>query len=383
MVPPPRIAEDERVETLFPFLACFFALVAGFSMGVLFSRRKEAARPGLDDRSLVQAVDTLESTNRELRDVVDALEHAAGTDRLTGAWNRRRFEEAAHAEMSLAHRRGTPVSMLMIDIDRFKRVNDSMGHEAGDAVLVGVANSIRDQLRGSDPLARWGGEEFLVLSPINRLEGGQVLAEKLRKAVAAMQFPGLGSVTISVGVAEHVTGETLAQWIGRADRAVYAAKKAGRNRVALDPDRSTMAAPGEPSSLEIPWDERHFSGHALIDQQHQKLVNLANGLLAGLTSHQPVDELALRMKRICAQAAQHFLDEEKYLRSIGWPGLDDHVEQHKRLLEKARQLQAETEKGSLDLGQVTSFLAMDLVLGHIVQEDTKYFSLVDQGSVAG
>lgn len=383
MVRTARIAEDRQVLLLFPILACCFALLAGFALGVLFSRRKEDNQAGARDRSLVQALDTLETTNRELRDVVDALEHAAGTDRLTGAWNRRRFEEAAHAEMSLAHRRGTPVCMLMIDIDHFKRVNDSMGHEAGDAVLVGVVSTIRDQLRGSDPMARWGGEEFLVLSPINRLEGGQVLAEKLRKAVSEMHFPGLGAITISIGVAEHVTGETLAQWIARADRAVYTAKKKGRNRVVLDPDRSNLAGPGEPSSLEIPWDERHFSGHALIDEQHQKLVSLANGLLAGLTNNQAVDELALRMKRICAQAAQHFLDEEKYLRNIGWTGLEEHIEQHRRLLEKARQLQAETENGKLDLGQVTSFLAMDLVLGHIVKEDAKYFSLIEPAAPAG
>jgi len=358
---------------LFPFLACFFAGLAGFAIGILYDRRRRAAAP--EDRSLSQALGTLESTNRELREVVEALEKAAGTDRLTGTWNRRRFEEAAHAEMSLSHRRGTPVSLLMIDIDHFKRVNDSFGHETGDAVLVGVAAAIRDQLRGSDPLARWGGEEFLVLSPTNRLEGAQQLAEKLLKTVAALQFPGLGQVTISIGVAEHLFGESLAQWIGRADRAVYAAKAAGRNQVALDPQRSEMAGEGEPLVLEIPWDERYLSGNAVIDEQHHKLVSLANGLLAGLTSKQPADELSLRMKRICAHAAQHFLDEERILRELGWNGLTGHAACHRDLLLKARALQAETESGATDLGRMTSFLSMDLVLGHIVQEDTKFFPL--------
>ncbi len=360
---------------LFPFLACFFAGLAGFAIGILYDRRKGAKGAATEGSALVHALDTLESTNRELREVVDALEKAAGTDRLTGAWNRRRFEEAAHAEMSLAHRRGTPVSLLMIDIDHFKRVNDRLGHEAGDAVLVGVATAIRDQLRGSDPLARWGGEEFLVLSPTNRLEGAQTLAEKLLRTVAALEFPGLWPITISVGIAEHLAGESLAQWVARADRAVYAAKAAGRNRVALDPERSVLAGEGEPLVLEIPWDERYLSGNTLIDEQHHKLVNLANGLLAGLTSKQPADELSLRMKRICAHAAQHFMDEERILRELGWGGLARHAECHRELLGKARALQAETERGASDLGKMTSFLSMDLVLGHIVQEDARFFAL--------
>lgn len=362
------------MDFLFPILACAFAGLAGFAAGVLFARRKAHRHPAGGDPSLSQAIVAFETTNLELREVVEALEQAAGTDRLTGAWNRRRFEEAAHAEMSLALRRGTPASLLMIDLDHFKRVNDTLGHEAGDAVLVGATHAIRSQLRGSDTLVRWGGEEFLVLSPASRLEGAQLLAEKLLKSVSDLHFPGLGGITVSIGVAELLAGENLTQWIARADRAVYAAKEAGRNRVVLDAERRARADAPEPFILEILWDDRFLCGHNLIDEQHHKLVSLANGLLAGLTSKQPAEELTLRMKRICAHAAQHFMDEERILRSIGANGLEAHAGRHRELLEKARQLQAESEKGTFDLGRVATFLSLDLVLGHIVEEGVDFIS---------
>ena len=368
---------------LFPVLACVFAGLSGFAAGVLFARRKARQDMSGNDPSLSQAIVAFETTNLELREVVEALEQAAGTDRLTGAWNRRRFEEAAHSEMSLALRRGTPASLLMIDLDHFKRVNDTLGHEAGDAVLVGATNAIRSQLRGSDKLVRWGGEEFIVLSPASRLEGAQLLAEKLLKAIADLHFPGLGTITVSIGVAELRAGENLSQWIARADRAVYAAKEAGRNRVVLDSERLTRADTPEPFILEILWDDRFLCGHTLIDEQHHKLVSLANGLLTGLTSKLPAEELTLRMKRICAHAAQHFMDEERILRSIGANGVEAHAGRHRELLEKARQLQSESEKGTFDLGRVATFLSLDLVLGHIVEEGIDFIARSEASAVGG
>jgi len=322
-----------------------------------------------------------ELANEGLQRALEELEQAASTDRLTGAWNRRRFEEAAMPEIALAHRRKTALSLLMFDLDHFKRVNDTFGHSAGDAVLAGMAQTVRLHLRASDSLVRWGGEEFLVMAPATRLDGAMGLAEKLRSAVADIPFPSVGQVTMSLGVAEYTFGETLAQWIERADQALYRAKAEGRNRsvAAAAPERSGEAEggddfPGERSLLEVIWEEAYESGHTLIDAQHQRLFRLANTLMAVLTENRPLPDVALRLESLLAHTAQHFHDEEQLLRDAQYHDLAEHAGIHASLLAKARKLQEDVKAGELDFGKLVTFLTVDLVKGHLLTEDRTYFS---------
>lgn len=322
-----------------------------------------------------------ELANQGLQRALEQLEQAASTDRLTGAWNRRRFEEAILPEVALAHRRNAPLSLLMLDLDHFKRVNDVYGHSAGDAVLVGMSQTVRLHLRASDALVRWGGEEFLVMAPATRLEGAMGLAEKLRAAVAEIPFPGVGQVTMSLGVAEYALGETLDEWIERADQALYQAKGEGRNRAvaAPVPERPEGAAPedefrDERSLLEVIWEEAYESGHTLIDAQHQRLFRLANTLMAVLTENRPLPEVALRLETLLAHTAQHFHDEEQLLREAHYRDLAEHAGIHAGLLGKARKLQEEVQAGELDFGKLVTFLTVDLVKGHLLTEDRTYFS---------
>jgi len=161
------------------------------------------------------------------------LEELATTDALTGAYNRRKLNESFLAEIERSRRSGHPLSLLILDIDHFKRVNDTHGHEAGDEVLVVLAGLLRAGIRATDSLARWGGEEFVVLSPDVALEGEAVLAERLRAAAAAHDHASVGTVTVSLGVAQHRPGETPDQLFARADEALYRAKEGGRDRVEL------------------------------------------------------------------------------------------------------------------------------------------------------
>lgn len=164
------------------------------------------------------------------------LEHAAHHDRLTGAYNRHFFDQLAERECLRCLRRGEPLSLVILDIDHFKDVNDRHGHLAGDEVLKNLVRHISDRMRGNDVLTRWGGEEFALLLPDTTLEGARALAEKLRASVAearlADQVPRL---TISLGVTRICPGGTPAEGFMRADRALYAAKRAGRNRVCVEP----------------------------------------------------------------------------------------------------------------------------------------------------
>jgi len=161
------------------------------------------------------------------------LRNLAVTDTLTGVWNRRHATELLTADLS-ARRPGQALSLLMLDIDHFKTINDTFGHQAGDHVLIEVASRLRRSLRGNDMVARWGGEEFVVLLRDCVLSDALRLAEDIRAAIAEVPFGTMGSLTASFGVAEVRDGEDLTTWLGRADQALYRAKRSGRNEVVAE-----------------------------------------------------------------------------------------------------------------------------------------------------
>lgn len=183
--------------------------------------------------------DLMRHHEQELREIIGMLEsktarleQMASTDPLTGAANRARFEERLLTEQQRHDRApGMPFSVLLFDIDRFKRVNDTWGHPQGDLVLKGIVQQVQSQLRSIDTLARWGGEEFAVLLPQTDAAEARAVAEKLRLAVAQAAFGQAGRVTVSFGVATCQAGESGAVLLERADEALYRAKRNGRNRV--------------------------------------------------------------------------------------------------------------------------------------------------------
>ena len=162
------------------------------------------------------------------------LRHMAATDPLTKLFNRRHMIESAERELARFQRNQHPIGVLLLDIDHFKVVNDSHGHDVGDKVLVEVANSIKAELRTQDLIARWGGEEFLAILPDTNLEQARASAERVRQALMQQRwcFDGKSvAITISVGVSEAEEGDELINVIKRADKALYRCKDNGRNRV--------------------------------------------------------------------------------------------------------------------------------------------------------
>ena len=155
------------------------------------------------------------------------------TDRLTQLANRIRLEQVLDENLQLAIRYGTPLSVILLDIDHFKQVNDTFGHMAGDDVLTQVAGVLIANTRCVDTVGRWGGEEFLVVAPNTGLDDAALVAEKLREAIDGTDFPVVHHMTSSFGVACYAPGDDLIRMISRADAALYSAKRAGRNRVEL------------------------------------------------------------------------------------------------------------------------------------------------------
>jgi diguanylate cyclase (GGDEF)-like protein len=198
-----------------------------------------AYRQGLE---LAQRSAELEHMNKDLEAIVQQrtaelveknkqLEILSISDRLTGLYNRLRLDQVLAEELARTQRSGGVFSAVLLDVDHFKAVNDTHGHQVGDQVLVAVANLLKDGIREIDVVGRWGGEEFLIVCRETDLAGATVLAEKLRESIASFSFPVVGHKTCSFGVASIRPDEPVDTLIARTDAALYCAKHNGRNRV--------------------------------------------------------------------------------------------------------------------------------------------------------
>ena len=188
-----------------------------------------------EDRRLVELLATELGGPLRMAALISEARRLAATDSLTGLMNRRAFMEAMDRERSRAVRHTLPLSLLMLDVDHFKKVNDTFGHDAGDAVLRGIAAVLRKIARKSDFVSRWGGEEFVVALAQTAEAGGRIAAERVRRAIAETEFALPSGETLrataSVGLASATAQINFEELVGRADRALYAAKARGRNRV--------------------------------------------------------------------------------------------------------------------------------------------------------
>jgi diguanylate cyclase (GGDEF)-like protein len=195
------------------------------------SRQADMARVAIDD----------------LKERSRVIEEASQRDKLTGLYNRARFDEYLNEQFAMAQRTGKPLSVIMVDVDHFKQVNDTHGHPAGDRILVAVSGSLGGRLRPRDLVARYGGEEFVLILPETDAAGAKVVAERTRQKVEGLATEaGVAApvrVTISLGCATVGPAPygNARELLGAADRALYAAKRGGRNRVEVAGDLQNAA----------------------------------------------------------------------------------------------------------------------------------------------
>lgn|GEM_PF-6002734 len=370
----------------------------GFSMGIDFSGQRvisfgiagplDAVTPlarivGFCVRSILQAReverkivarhadDRIAATNL----LVEDMRIRAATDFLTGTWNRSRLEELANSEIDRLNRYGHPVSLIFADLDRFKLINDTYGHAAGDRVLRGFCAVVRDCIRSLDSVGRWGGEEFVIVMPNSTLAVADLLARRIRETLRNYDFGPLPRVSASFGVAECQAGESFDSWVARADAAMYQAKKEGRDRVVL----AQGIRPSETDQLgsnfvRLVWHKHYECGHPRLDAQHRTLFEMANNLLDSVINRQPGEAIAMLIEQLITEAKAHFTEEEAFLKRIDYPGLSHHVQQHDALVDKADGLMNLFAKGLFPIGDVFSFLAYDLVAIHMLSEDRPFFS---------
>jgi diguanylate cyclase len=212
----------------------------------LMARRllSETRRMQDANHQLEQKLEASREDIQQLQRDLDDVRREAMLDPLTKIFNRKYFDEGMMKAISDAKSGGAPLSLMLLDIDHFKRFNDTWGHQTGDQVLRLVAMTLKSNIKGKDVAARYGGEEFAAILPDTDLEGAVILADNIRKAVQAKELlkrstnEKLGRITASFGVATFRKGDTTSSLIERADRCLYAAKHAGRNKVVSENDLS-------------------------------------------------------------------------------------------------------------------------------------------------
>ena len=323
------------------------------------------------NKKLMAAQDELTRKNEE-------LQRLSMTDTLTGLYNRRAMEPVIDKEMGRKKRYDRPVSLMILDLDHFKRINDVFGHKAGDEVLARVADTILKNVRSTDNAARWGGEEFLVLASDTSAMNAVALAEKIRKAVKETYFEKLESITVSIGVAEYHVGEIFKDWYERADLALYQAKEEGRDRVVA---HRSDADPGEKTFtvaniLKLVWKDSFRSNHQLIDEQHKALYDAANLIFDSILNHEQYEIIENLLEALLEKVKEHFFYETDVLEKIGYDGLKKHSEEHKRLLALLERMISDWRKGEMEAFSFLRFIAQDLVADHFYSMDTDYFSWI-------
>jgi diguanylate cyclase (GGDEF)-like protein/PAS domain S-box-containing protein/hemerythrin-like metal-binding protein len=316
-----------------------------------------------------------------LRDITESkrmqslLEERASTDPLTGAMNRNGIEERIRYELMRSDRYGYKLSLVVIDLDHFKEVNDTYGHLAGDRLLRGFCEIARSCLRSTDSLGRTGGEEFVALLPETGVTGARLFAERLRTTLEEFQFDKGIRITASMGVASHREGEDFSTWMERADFSMYRAKQSGRNRVVLDGGDIEREASGknQDSQVNLHWKLSYLSGQPLIDAEHEKSLRLINLMMTAMAGEEAEKRVLSLVRELLEHIQKHFSNEEQLLRVSGFPHAEAHAEIHRDLVERTCELVRQFEARQNSAGDLLGFLIHDAVVGHMLRDDRKFF----------
>lgn len=290
-------------------------------------------------------------------------------DRLTGLYNRYYFERKVIEETELSGTCQEHASLIIFDIDHFKHVNDTWGHPVGDEVLTLIADTVAKDVRKTDVFARLGGEEFIVLLPNTDLHEAGLVAEKLRKAIEESSHPVAGTVTCSFGVAERNENETYNKWYQRVDEALYQAKNNGRNRVTI----VEFPIVKNTALLQIEWRNEWDCANETLNEQHRELLEIGSSLINVSLSVKTDAEKKECVNLLIESLRKHFSYEESVLKKAAYPDLDAHICKHAELLEKADMMNESYSKGELKATAFFTYLIEDVINGHLLEEDMKFF----------
>lgn len=308
----------------------------------------------------------------EQKQAEENFRNIAIKDKLTGLYNRYYFDLRVNDEIIISDRYNEPLTMILLDLDHFKNINDTWGHPVGDIVLKETAEIISSTIRKSDYVFRVGGEEFVVLMPKTEINDALVLADKIRVEVENNDYSVAKKVTVSIGAAQKYKSESLDNWYTRTDKALYFAKESGRNCVVNYENMNNKII----AFAHIEWSNQWDSKNMEIDNQHKKFIELANTLLFMGFSNSKMDKIIKQLDLLIDHIMYHFSFEEKLLSEIGYPNYEEHIVIHKELLKKSLNLREAYINEKFSVTEFFSFVVDDVVLGHLIKEDEKFFDLI-------
>lgn len=304
----------------------------------------------------------------QLRRINEHYFKLAIKDQLTGLYNRYFLDVNIDKYFSRAKRYNEPLAMLLVDIDHFKYVNDDYGHDTGDAVLKEISQLIGENIRTSDLLIRWGGEEFLIILPRTGIDGSSYLAEKLRRTVENYSFETVGHLTISIGGGKWFQFEKSDEFFKKIDDALYKAKESGRNKFVMN-----LSYYGSMKTLEndLAWSDQYKCYQEIIDRQHKQLIDDLNGLIEKIDYSKNFENA---FNKLIDQIIEHFQSEEEILYSKDYDGLIDHKEEHQRLVKELQDSKSALLEESTSKEQIIQHL-IDVIIGHMLTYDYDFYYL--------
>lgn len=315
-------------------------------------------------------------------------------DPLTGLPNRRLLQDRLSQALAASRRSGMHGGVMFIDLDNFKPLNDTYGHEVGDLLLIEVARRLNACVREMDTVARYGGDEFVVM--IGELEADRdestamacAVAEKIRLILAEpyrlivsldraddeiLEYHCTASVGLTVFAGNEASPDDILKW---ADAAMYQAKVKGNNAIQISTTMSRgPAVPADLASsfMHLVWHAAYECGNAVIDEQHRALFGDANRILSAMLAERPVSEIAGLIDHLMGDVVRHFRDEEAIVAAAGFQGAAEHRAIHNQLLDRALTLVGRFHAGILTVGELFQFLGYDLVAQHMLCADREFF----------
>ncbi len=310
----------------------------------------------------------------------EELVRQATVDMLTGVSNRRRFFDLAERDFLRGGRYNEPMVLLMLDIDHFKKVNDTFGHGIGDKALKQMAAVCSSELRSIDIFGRIGGEEFSALLVKTNAVTGHQVAERLRRSVEKCFLTtekGLLKFTVSIGgVAFSGNQNSLADRLKQADEALYEAKAMGRNQTIIINRLTAAEIKGETlqtNFVRLEWNKAYECGQKQIDEQHLNLFEQSNMLLSAVMAGQGREICQQYIEELISKISEHFDTEEQLIEAAGYSCTEEHKQIHRKLTNEALNIARRNKTGQLEITEVFHFLAIEVVRQHMLDEDRKFF----------
>lgn len=334
----------------------------------IYSSARDITEKRKLEMELYNSNEDLKKITEELKKKNADLKVLAVTDELTGLYNRHFLDQRIENEMKRSDSENQPISLVILDMDHFKRVNDTWGHPVGDEVLKQTANLANSIISPPDFLVRIGGEEFVILMPQSNLHGAVIVAEHIRIAIEKYEYPGVGHLTSSFGVAERNPHETFYKWYKRADEALYRAKEEGRNRVVSANDQLNLLS----TSIQLEWKSEWESGIDIIDEQHKELFESANHLINSYLTNISVTQTLPKLDKVINHIIDHFCTEERALIKVGYPEYERHKEIHNGLVKKALHYRKLYKTGEIKASEFFSFLIDEVIVGHTLNSDVEF-----------